>query len=119
MRAETALDLLSQSTAVISLFALFYAGVPFKDASWKQSTPAEIEYPNRQWRFAWVVGFPAAVISVGCQTVKTLFFELPDDRYSLGPAASSAICFSISSATALSIGGSFLAPVSSTWRYEA
>jgi hypothetical protein len=69
------LNLVSQATALGSIASLFYAsaGVPWEMQSWKGNTEPEKRWRQRQRILAWVVGFPLAVVSIGCQTILTLW----------------------------------------------
>jgi hypothetical protein len=74
MTRQVALSLLSQSAALVSVFALYYASLRFPGGeSWDENTEKEKRWRNQRATWAWAIGFPAAVVSIGAQTVLTLW----------------------------------------------
>ena len=71
---QEALSYLSQATGLVAVLALYWAslGVPFEMQSWKGKTPREVRHKRRQHVLKWI-GLPCVFISVGCQTVITVF----------------------------------------------
>jgi hypothetical protein len=68
------LNLISQAAGLVSVLALYYAGigVPWDKQSWKGVTEFEVQRRQRQYWSAWV-GIPCTFIAVGCQTAITLW----------------------------------------------
>jgi hypothetical protein len=75
MTRHVILDLISQATALASVFFLFYASTPVPDdmASWDGNSEEEKRWRRKRRILAWALGFPYAVASIGCQTFKTLW----------------------------------------------
>jgi hypothetical protein len=73
MSRQVALNLISQGAALVSIVTLYVAsvGIPGHEETWDGEESIQRERRNK--KLAWAVGIPAAIMSVGCQTILTIW----------------------------------------------